>query len=141
MHAHDACMHIRPQFLSLTHAHTTRTASCFTACSYMRSMQYQSRKILMGFFVLFFLSPVRGTNLWQRSGYMVWLRPGSSNICTILISVYFNLLGVRDGWGLPYKAIQCLPESLDNRRKPIKRPFYFSVTSNLPAPVLIVPVL
>lgn len=66
---------------------------------------------------VFFLSPVRGTNLWQRSGYMVWLRPGSSNICTILINVYLNLLGVPDGLGLPYRVIQCLPESLENHRK------------------------
>lgn len=125
--------------VSLSHTCThTRTASCFTACCYMRSMQYQSSKILTWFCFLF-LSPVRGTNLWQRSGYMVWLRRGSSNICTVLISVYLNVLGVLDGWRLPYGAIQYVPESLDNHRK--LRPSYFSLISNLPAPVLIAPIL
>lgn len=37
---------------------------------------------------------VRGTNLWQRSGYLVWLRPGSSHICTILLNVSLNILDI-----------------------------------------------
>lgn len=37
---------------------------------------------------------VRGTNLWQRSGCVVWLRPGSSHICTILLNVSLNMLDI-----------------------------------------------
>lgn len=48
---------------------------------------------------------------------MVWLRPGSSNICTVLI--YVNLLGAPDGWGLPYRVRQCLPETITENSKTV----------------------
>lgn len=91
MHAHDTCMHT--QSLFLTHAHTSLSLHEVHAVP----KQKDPDVVFVLFFVGFFLSPVRGTNLWQRSGYMVWLRPGSSNICTVLINVYFNLLGLPEG--------------------------------------------
>lgn len=69
--------------------------------SHMKSMQYQSERSRCILFC--FLSLVRG--LAQ----------------TFLLVFILNLLGVPDGRG--YTIIQCLPESLDDRRK--LRPFSF----------------
>lgn len=133
MHACAQCMHAYSVCFSLSHMHTHQNS--FMIYSSLLHVVHAVPK-QKGPDVFPFLSPVRGTNLWRRSGYMIWLRPGSSNICTTRISVCLNLLGVLDTWGFPYRVLQYVPESLDHCRK-----FDFSATSNLPALVLAVPIL
>lgn len=127
-----------------THTHTT-TASCFTACRYMRSMQYQSRKILMCFYFLvffffslfcwffrFWLQYVAQT-YGKEADTWFWLRPGSSNICTILISVLFKCARCTRWAGLTILGYSICPREFRVAE------MCFSTTLNLPAPVLIVP--
>lgn len=112
-------MHIQSLSLSLshTHAHTPEQLHVLQLVVTWGPCSTKAERSWCDF-VLFFLSPVRGTNLWQRSGYMVWLRPGSSNICTFLISVYLSWLGVPDGRGLSYRAIKmCSREFRQSQRR------------------------
>lgn len=96
------CMCAYSVFVSLSHMHTHRNSFMFYSLLLLHeSMQYRSTKILMCFCCLFFcLQYVAQIQyMADTSGYMVWLRPGSSNICTILVSVYLNLLIVPRGVG------------------------------------------
>lgn len=73
------CMLIARLSPSHTHAYSLQQLHVLQLTGYLRSMQNQSTENLWGL-CLTLSSPVRGTDLWQRSKYIVWLRLGSSNI-------------------------------------------------------------
>lgn len=78
---------------------------------------------------------VRGTNSWQRSGYVVWLRPGSSHICTILLNVLLNMLDISRWVGFSIPG-----DTLSSRKAYSYRgKSAFLPMSNLPASVSTVP--
>lgn len=118
IHTMHVCIFSLSLSLSLTHMHTHQNSFMFYSLLLHEVHAVPKQKDPDVILFCFFLSPVRGTNLWQRSGYMVWLRPGSSNICTFLISVYLSWLGVPDGRGLSYRAIKmCSREFRQSQRR------------------------
>lgn len=117
MQTMHVCIHV---LVSLTHAHTPEqlhVLQLVVVVTRVHAVPKQKHPdvFLLPFFCLQYVAQIQ--YMADTSRYMVWLRPGSSNICTILVSVYLNLLVVPDGWGLPQRTMQFIPESLDNHRK------------------------
>ena len=127
-------MHVcMSQHLSHTCTHTG-TASCFTACCNMMFMQYQSRKILMwlvGFFVLFCFFCLQYVAQTYGKEADTWF---GSDLDPVIFAHF--LFG--SAWCTRWVRFTIQGDTMSSRE--LRQSQNFSATSNLPAPVLIVPI-